>query len=245
MKNRPSFLAVIPARGGSKGIPRKNSKQFLGKPLLAWTVEVARKSGLFDRVLLSTEDANIAEIGRAYGADVPFLRPVELSEDATLTGPVILHAIEWLKHHEAWVPDYVMVLEPTSPARQAFHILESADLLISSGAESVASIAEVPHHYNPSKVLALDKDKTIRGFGGAHIKDMIHRRQDLPPCYAFCGIIFGCETSVLLRKPHTLWGRYIVGYAVDRRYALDIDTPEDWVISEARMRDILGEASPC
>jgi len=238
VQKRHSFLAVIPARGGSKSIPRKNTKEFLGKPLLAWTVVVARESGLFDRVIVSTEDKKIAGIGRAYGAEVPFLRPMELAEDTTLTGPVIQHAIEWLKRHEAWVPDYVMVLEPTSPARKAFHILESADLLVESGAESVASISEIPHHYNPTKILTLRNDRTICGFDGTHIKDMVHRRQDLPLYYAFCGIVFGCKTSVLLQEPVTLWGKRVVGYVVDKRYDLDIDTPEDWVIAEARMREI-------
>lgn len=245
MQKRPSFLAVIPARGGSKSVPRKNTKEFLGKPLLAWTVEVARESGLFDRVILSTEDKKIAETGQAYGAEVPFLRPMELAEDTTLTGPVIRHAVEWLKCHEAWVPDYVMVLEPTSPARKAFHLLESANLIVESGAESVVSISELPHHYNPTKILTLHNDRTISGFDGTHIKDMVHRRQDLPTYYAFCGIVFGCKTSVLLPEPFTLWGRHIVGYVVDKRYALDIDSPEDWVIAETRMRDIQGQTKTC
>lgn len=245
MQKRHSFLAVIPARGGSKSIPRKNTKEFLGKPLLAWTVEVAKESGLFDRVILSTENEGIAEIGRAYGVEVPFLRPMELAEDTTLTGPVIQHAVMWLKRHDGWFPDFVMVLEPTSPARKALHILEAANLLVESGAESVASISEIPQHYNPLKVLTLRNDRAICGFDGTHIKDMIHRRQDLPTYYAFCGIVFGCKTSVVLLEPRTLWGDRVVGYVVDKRYDLDIDTPEDWVIAEARMRDILQQAKGC
>lgn len=241
MLKRQSSLAVIPARGGSKSIPRKNIKEFLGKPLLAWTVEVARESGVFERVILSTEDEEIAQIGRAYGAEVPFHRPQELAKDTTLTAPVIQHAVEWLRHHEEWIPDFVMVLEPTSPVRRASHVREAAELLVNSGADSVASVSLVPQHYNPVKVLKLHGDGTITGIQGTHIRDMIHRRQDLPTYYAFNGLLFSCKTDVLSLHPPTLWGERVLGYVVDQKYNLDIDSPEDWVVAEARMRKILEE----
>lgn len=236
-----SFLAVIPARGGSRGIPRKNIKVFLGKPLLAWAVEVARESGVFRRVILSTEDEEIAEIGRAYGAEVLFLRPQELAKDTTPTAPVIQHAVAWLRDWEHWTPDFVMILEPTSPARRVFHIREAAELLVNSGADSIASVSEVLHHYNPVKVLKCNDDGTIEGIQGMHIRDMIHRRQDLPIYYAFNGLLFSCKIDVLSLNPPTIWGERVLGYVVDQKYNLDIDSPEDWVVAEARMRSILEE----
>ena len=213
----------------------------MGKPLFAWTVGVARESGIFERVILSTEDERIAQIGRAFDAEVPFLRPLELAEDTTLTAPVIRHAIEWLKHHEEWIPDFVMVLEPTSPARRAFHIHEAAGLLVRSGADSVASVSELPQHYNPVKVLKLHSDWTITGIDGTLIRDMIHRRQDLPTYYAFSGLIFACKTGVLSADPPTLWGEKVLAYVVNKKYNLDIDSPEDWLVAEARMRNTLEE----
>ncbi|MDA2918674.1 acylneuraminate cytidylyltransferase family protein [Desulfobacterota bacterium AH_259_B03_O07] len=241
MWSRQGFLAVIPARGGSKSIPQKNIKEFLGKPLLAWTIEIARESDVFERVILSTDDEKIAQIGRAYGAEVPFLRPRELAEDTTPTAPVVRHALEWLRNHEGWTPDFVIVLEPTSPGRRAFHIRDAVSLVQKSGADSVASISDVPHHYVPPKVLQLHDDRTITGIDGTHLGDMIHHRQDLPVYYAFNGLIFGCKIDVLSIDPLTLWGEKVVAYLVDQKYNIDIDNPEDWVIAEARMRNILKE----
>lgn len=241
MRSKHSFLAVIPARGGSKSIPRKNIKEFLGKPLIAWTVEVARESGIFERVILSTEDEEIAQIGRACGAEVPFFRPQELAEDTTLMARVIRHAIEWLRHDEEWIPDFVIVLQPTSPVRRAFHIREAADLLVKSDADSLGSVSEVPHHYNPLKVLKRNTDGTIAGMQGTHIRNMIHQRQEVPTFYAFNGLLFSCKTEVLALDPPTLWGDKVVGHVVDQKYNLDIDTPEDWVVAEGRMRKILDE----
>lgn len=232
-------IAVIPARGSSKGIPRKNIKEFLGKPLLAWTVEAARESGLFERLILSTEDEEIARIGREFGAEVPFRRPQKLAEDTTPTAPVVRHAIEWLRHHEGWTPDFVMVLEPTSPGRRAFHIREAATLLQKSGADSVASVSEVPHHYVPTKVLKLHSDGTITGIDGTHLRDMIHRRQDLPKYYALNGLIFSCKTELVLKNRPTLWGEKVLAYVVDPKYCVDLDRPEDWAPAEAKLRRIL------
>jgi CMP-N,N'-diacetyllegionaminic acid synthase len=236
-----SILAVIPARGGSKSIPRKNIKEFLGKPLLAWTVETAKESGVFDRIILSTDLDEIAEIGKSLGVEVPFLRPPELAIDTTLTAPVVKHTVAWLEEHDGWVPKFVMVLEPTSPARRRSHIREAADLLLESGCDSMASVSLVPHHYNPEKMLKIHRNGTIAGFNGTPIHKMIHRRQDLPTYYAFNGLIFACRAEVLSIHPPTLWGEKVLAYVVDQKYNLDIDHPGDWGIAEARMKRILEE----
>jgi len=233
------FLAVVPARGGSKGIPRKNVRPFLGRPLLAWTVDVARESGVFGRVVVSTEDAEIARVAAECGAEVPFERPAELARDDSPTAPAVRHALEWMETQAGWSPRFVMVLEPTAPARRAFHVREAAELLASGDADTVASVTELPHHYNPEKVLRRAADGTLTGIDGRHIRDMVHRRQDLPRYHAFDGLLFGCRRELLFADPPTLWGPRVAGYVVEPRFAIDIDRPEDWGSAEVRMREIL------
>lgn len=235
------LLAVIPARGGSKGIPRKNIKGFLGKPLLAWTIESARDSGVYARIILSTEDEEVAQAGKRHGAEVPFLRPSELAQDATPTAPVIRHALEWLQRHDGWSPDAVMVLEPTSPGRRPFHLREAARLLQERDADSVASVSELPHHYAPAKALRLRDDGTIAGIDGTPVRTMIHRRQELPATYAFNGVLFACKRALVLQDPPTLWGEKVLAYVVDRKYSFDLDWPEDWPAAEARFQQLLHE----
>ncbi len=235
------LLAVIPARGGSKGIPRKNVKEFLGRPLLAWTVDVAKASKVFERVIVSTDDQDIAAIGRACGAEVPFLRPGYLAEDTAPTAPVIHHAVDWLHRKEQWLPDFVMVLEPTSPSRRIFHLQAAARLLRDSGADSLASVSTLPHHYHPAKALRLHSDGGLTGVDGTPVREMRYRRQDLPDLYAFNGLIFAAKTSLLFESPPALWGKRVIGYVTAPQYSIDIDMPEDWVTAEARMEAILAE----
>lgn len=232
------MIAIIPARGGSKGIPRKNIKLFAGKPLLAWTVEAARASGVFDHILLSTDDEEIADVGRRCGVETPVRRPAELARDDTPTAPVARHALEWLAARSGRRPGAVMVLEPTAPARQPRHLREAAALLARDGVDSVVSVSLVPHHYVREKQLALRPDGTLIGLEGRPPEEMTHRRQDLPVVYAFNGALFGCRASLLLRDPPTLWGDRVVGYVMERRYSVDLDTPDDWAIAEAVVRHL-------
>ncbi len=236
-------LAVIPARGGSKAIPRKNSQLFLGKPLLVWTVECAKRSQVCDRIILSTDDDEMASLGQEAGAEVLFRRPVDLATDQAPTAPVVRHALQWLKDREGWTPSRVVVLEPTAPARQPWQIDESMTLLEQRGADSVASISAVPHHYVPQKLLRLQPDHTIVGISGTAIRDMIHRRQDLEPCYAFNGLIFGCTSELIWHDPPTLWGQHVTAYVTDSKYQIDLDQPEDWAAAESRCRQLLNEAT--
>ena len=137
-------LGIITARGGSKGIPGKNLKLLAGKPLLAYTVDTARRSGALDRVILSTEDEAIATAGRDLGCDVPFIRPLDLAQDDTPHLPVIQHATRWMQDRVNYRPDAVMILQPTSPLRTGDDIAAAVALLESSGADSVLSVNEVP-----------------------------------------------------------------------------------------------------
>mgnify|MGYP001619380412 CR=1 FL=1 len=130
------ILGIITARGGSKGIPKKNIRKLNGKPLLAWTIEAAKKSGAFSRLILSTDDPEIAGVGKKYGAEIPFLRPKKLAQDKTPTLPVIQHAIKWLLKKEGYIPDAVMILQPTTPFRQPKHIQKAISLFKKSKADS-------------------------------------------------------------------------------------------------------------
>ncbi len=115
------ILGVITARGGSKGIPRKNIKDLKGQPLIAYTIKAAQESGIFDRLIISTDDSEIAEVAKKYGVTAPFTRPAELAQDATPHLPVMQHAVKWLQDKENYRPDFVSILQPTAPLRQAWH----------------------------------------------------------------------------------------------------------------------------
>lgn len=228
-------LAVVPARGGSKGIPRKNVRPFLGRPLIAWTIEAGLESGV--RVVVSTDDEEIADVARSCGAEVPFMRPAELAGDDVPTAPVVRHALE----QAGGSPEHVLVLEPTAPARRARHVREAIELLDLTGSDSVAGVSEVPYHHTAEKQLRLGGDGSLASLDGRAVSAMHHRRQDVEPTYAFNGLVWGCRREVLLREPPTLWGDRVVGYVVDPRYAIDLDRPEDWTAAEVRVRELLAE----
>ncbi|MBI3306191.1 MAG: acylneuraminate cytidylyltransferase family protein [Candidatus Omnitrophica bacterium] len=241
MTSKKNCLALIPARGSSKSIPRKNIKLFNGKPLLAWTIECAQESNAFERIILSTDDQEIAELGKKYKAEVPFLRPEEFATDAAPTALAVRHALEWLWEHQREKPDFVMVLEPTSPLRQPSHIQEALKLLSKPAIDSVASVSRVPQHYVPEKILKIMPNGVLLGLGEMPIRRMIHRRQDLPVYYGFNGLIFACRRELLFKNPPTLWGDKVFPLVTEDKYTADLDNPEDWLPAEAKMRDIFQE----
>ena len=213
----------------------------MGKPLLAWTMECARESGAFEKIVLSTEDQEIAETGRKYLAEVPFMRPEELATDTASTVAVVRHALEWLSKNQQFKPDFVMVLEPTAPLRQPFHIRDSVNLLMKGGVDSIASVSRVPHHFVPEKTLRIKADGSLEGYDGTPIRKMIHRRQDLPAYYAFNGLVFACRYDLIFENPPTLWGNKVFPLITEEKYSVDLDIPEDWLVAECKMREILQE----
>ncbi|MHB8643762.1 MAG: acylneuraminate cytidylyltransferase family protein [Gaiellaceae bacterium] len=233
-----SVLGLVPARGGSKGIPGKNARTFLGVPLVARAIAVALESGALDRVIVSTDDEAIAAIALAAGGEVPFVRPEELAQDDTPTAAVVQHALVHARG-EGDEPDVVVVLEPTSPGRTKLHVLEALALLRKSGADSVASVSKVPHHYVPSKQLTLTGDGALSGPNGTPIAALLHRRQDLPVSYAFDGVVYACRAALALQEPPTIWGERVVGYVVDPRNSVDLDRPEDWAPAEAKLTGVI------
>lgn len=235
------ILGIIPARGGSKSIPRKNIKLFLGRPLISWVIETLKQSGVCDRVIVSTDDQEIADVSKQYGAEVPFMRPAEFAEDTTPTLPVLQHAVQWLKENEGYDPDYVVLLEPTSAGKRPFHIKGVVDLLVSTGADAAFSVAEVPGVLSPYWQLNLDSERRVLLFTGGSMKKVIRRRQDLPKTYYRNSSIYAFRPHLLFTDDPSFYGDDVRAYITDSKYALDIDTPEDWVVAEREFKKILNE----
>lgn len=233
------ILGIIPARGGSKSIPRKNIKDLAGKPLIAWTIETAKTARVLDRVVLTTDDEEIADAGRQYGAEVPFLRPKELAEDTTPTLPVLQHAVLWLKDNENYFPDAVMLLQPTSPLRQPFHIQEAIKFFNDSGADSLVSVVETPGHFSPYWAVVEDASGWAKLFTGDPIRKRIPRRQAFPQkTYAHNGAIYLFKTELLFHPTEpSLYGDKVKLYPMDSKFSVNIDHPEDWALAEWMIRN--------
>lgn len=221
-------LGIIPARGGSKGVPRKNIKLLGGKPLLAYTAESALSAKFLSKVILTTEDSEIAEVGRSLGLDVPFLRPQELSLDTSPTLPVVFHAIDYLENNgESF--DAICLLQPTNPLRRTEDIDNCIELLDKSGADSVISILPVPHEYNPKWVYWQDENGEMVLTTGE--SEPIPRRQDLPPAFHREGSVYVTRIEAL-RSYGNLYGKKVQGYEINPSNSVNIDTLDDWIIAE-------------
>lgn len=232
-------LGIITARGGSKGIPGKNIKLLNGKPLMAYTIEAAQKSGVLDRIILSTDDPAIAEVATRYGCEVPFMRPKELADDKAAHLPVLQHAVKWLKDNEGYEPDTVLLLQPTSPLRQAVHIQEAVEKIKATGADSVLSVAEIPDHYHPSKAMILDEKGGLLLINGNPVRKRIARRQDLPRAYWSVGSIYLFKTNLLFHPEEpNFYGEYVEPYVVDKKYVIDLNTMDDWEEAEKALRNL-------
>ncbi len=231
----------IMARGGSKSVPRKNVKMIAGKPLIAWTILEARKAKLLDRIILSTDDEEIAAVGREYGAEVPFIRPAELAQDLTPDLPVFEHVIQWLKEHEGTVPDILVHLRPTSPLRRAEDIDKCVQLLIDHPeADSVRAVTPAPLH--PMKTYSLEGD-LLKPFIPEEvfgIKEPYNApRQILPKAYASLCYLSSIRPNVITEKK-SMTGNPMLGFTFRSEDALDIDSPEDWEIARITMENRFG-----
>ena len=234
-------LGIVTARGGSKGIPGKNLKLLGGKPLLAYTIETARRSGALDRVILSTEDEAIAAAGRDLGCDVPFIRPLDLAQDDTPHLPVIQHATRWMQERINYRPDAVMILQPTSPLRAVDDITAAVELLERSGADSVLSVNEVPVHAHPMRALRVDAaGNAVLFVSGEPVRKRINRRQDLPQAWVMNGAIYACRTRVLFAAEPSLYGDRVVAYRMPAERSISIDDLEDWAAAERALTGNYG-----
>ena len=225
-------LGIITARGGSKGIPGKNLKLLAGRPLLDYSIEAANDTPL-DRLILSTEDRKIADAARALGCEVPFMRPAELARDETPHLPVIVHAVQWLRDHENYLPEAVVILQPTSPLRSAADIAAALRMMELSGADSVVSVNAVTAHAHPMRMLHVDGGGFATLFvNGQPVRRRINRRQDLPQAWVMNGAVYACRTEVLFATEPSLYGDRVVAYPMPAERSISIDDLEDWAAAE-------------
>jgi CMP-N-acetylneuraminic acid synthetase len=230
---RPIVLGVVTARAGSKGLPGKNTKLLAGKPLVAYTIEAALASGVFDRLVISTDDERAASIARDLGCEVPFVRPPELSADDTPHLPVMIHAAEWLRDRERYEPEWTMILMPTSPLRQPRHIAECVDLAVRMRADAVVSVDEVPAHFHPLRTLAVDAEGWARLFvGDRPVRERPVRRQGMPPAWVFNGAIYLFRTALLFAAEPSLYGDRVAAYPMAPPFGHNIDDAGDWAAAE-------------
>lgn len=219
------LLALIPARGGSKGIPRKNIRELHGKPLLAWSIEAARRSASVSRVMVSTEDPEIAEVSTTWGAEVPFLRPAELARDDTPGIAPVLHALGELPEF-----DWVLLLQPTSPLRTAADIDGIVRFCQERSAPAAVSVCEATNH--PWWVYRQDPAGRLHPFvEGVNAA----RRQDLPPAFVLNGALYLARRDWLLEQ-RSFMGEQTLGYEMPSERSIDIDTPMDWMLAELMLQ---------
>ena len=221
-------LGLIPARGGSKGVPRKNIKPLCGRPLLAYTAEAALSSRRLSRVILSTDDEEIAEAGKNCGLEIPFLRPAELARDETPMLPVAQHAVRFLEESGAHF-DSVCLLQPTNPLRGANDIDACIELLENGGADAVVTTLPVPTEYNPHWVYLQDGHGWLRLSTGRDAP--IPRRQELPPAFHREGSVYVTRRDTLMER-NSFYGERLLGYEMSADRSVNIDTPEDWLRAE-------------
>jgi len=233
MSDHPrKILAVIPARGGSKSIPRKNIRQLAGHPLIAYSIAAGLQSSLVNRVVVSTDDEEIASVARQYKAETPFLRPAELAQDQTTDYPVFLHALEWLKENEGYQPDIVVQLRPTSPVRPPGCVDQAVQILLDHPqADSARGV--VPSGQNPYKMWSLKDDGSMTPLLSiaGNREPYNSPRQALPQTYWQTGHIDAIRTETILEK-NSLSGEAIWSLVLDPKYSVDIDTLKDWQWTE-------------
>lgn len=238
MVNKIEVLALIPARGGSKGILRKNIRDFAGFPLIAYSIIAAKQAELVTRVIVSTDDEEIAAIARQYGAETPFIRPAELAEDITLDLPVMQHTLNWLHENEGYQPEIVVWLRPTSPIRPKSCVDDAIRLLLDNPqADSVRGV--VPAGQNPYKMWRIDEHSGVMNplIGVEGIAEPYNApRQSLPDVYWQTGHIDAIRASVILEK-NSPTGNPILPLFIDPSFTVDIDQPSDWITAERLVKE--------
>lgn len=231
MYNGKTILGLIPARGGSKGLPRKNIIPLLGKPLIAWTIEQALASKYLDRVVVSTEDKEIAEISKKYRAEVPFIRPKELAADNAKGIDVVLHTMDWLEENNKCY-DLLVLLQPTSPLRTFEDVNNAIELLFLKEAKAIVSVCEVDHH--PLWTNTLPEDRCMKDFIRKEI--MNKNRQKLPVFYRLNGAIYLAYWNYL-KEQKNFFGNETFAYIMPHIRSIDIDSEVDYKLAEVLIKN--------
>ena len=225
-----TILGLIPARGGSKGLPRKNIKLLLGKPLIAWTIEQALASKYLDKVVVSTDDEEIAKISKKYGAEVPFIRPKELATDKTKGIDVVLHTIRWMEENGKSY-DFLMLLQSTSPLRTFEDMDKAIELLFLKKAKAIVSVCEVEHH--PYWSNTLPEDGCMKNFIRKEI--MNKNRQELPIFYRLNGAIYLAYCDYI-KNQKSFFGEKTFAYVIPKGRSIDIDNEVDFKLAKILMK---------
>ena len=225
-------LAIIPARGGSEGIPKKNITPLAGKPLLAWTVESAMRSDCLDRIVVSTDDPEIAEVALRLGVEIPYIRPKELAQDDTPGILPILHAAEWLEMNEDYRADFILCLQPTSPLRTAEDIDAAMHLVLQKNADAIVSVTPVECH--PYWMKRIDKTGHMHDL--ISLETPITRRQDLPAVYSLNGAVYLARWSILLEL-RTWYTGNTIAFVMPRERSLEIDSSWDLYLAELILKN--------
>ena len=223
-------LGLVPARGGSKGVPDKNIRRLAGRTLLEYVAAAASASGIVDRTVLSTDSERVADEGRRAGLEVPFMRPSELARDDTPMLPVVEHALDALER-AGWTPEIVVLLQPTSPLRQPAHIRRAVEELRASGADSVVTVIELPRHMSPDYVMRIDEGRLVPFLPES---GRVTRRQDARPAFVRDGTVYAFRRRALA-ETGSIYGRDCRPLLLAARESLSIDTPEDWKEAEQRL----------
>jgi len=223
------ILAIIPARGGSKGVPRKNIKLLGGRPLIQYSIDVALLSACFDKIMVSTDDAEIAKISKQLGAEVPELRPPHLANDNSATIDTVIYTLNYYKERgESF--DAVCLLQPTCPFRDKIDLESAIHIFSLSEADSLVSVSPIPHQYNPHWAFFENEDKQYLRIATGE-KNIIPRRQSLPEAYYRNGSIYLTRVEVIIEK-ESLYGDKMSYWKMDHSNIVNIDTMTDWIRAE-------------
>lgn len=227
-------VAIVPARGGSKRVPKKNIVKVAGRPLISWTLHQAKSSRYVDKIIVSTDDEEIAEVVKKSGIEVPFLRPKELAMDNVPTLDVVVHSISWLEENYPKKYKIGVLLEPTAPLRLPSNIDNAIEKLYLSDADSVVSVSEVPHTLNPEEVLTIE-DGVLEPYAKGKTMDTRNLRGKQEPVYVQNGIVYAFKIESLL-KYKSLYGKKSIPYILDWSFFLDIDTMEDIHMADFKLK---------
>lgn len=228
-------VAIIPARGGSKRIKKKNLQMLGGVSLLERTIRCAQACKNIGEIIVSTDDPAIAEAARGCGVQVPWLRPENLAEDGTPTFDVVAHAVRWLAHRHTPMTDYCVLLEPTAPMRRSSDVDGAIERLIESGADSVVAVCEVPHVFHPDEALRIDNDRLLPYLASTPSLDQRRLRGAQSPSYIMSGVVYAFTAQCVLEK-NSLFGQTVLPFITPWQEYVDIDTVEDLNRAEKFLR---------
>ena len=235
MKNeKPKVLALIPARGGSKGVPGKNIADFGGKPMIAWTIEAAHHAELIDRIWVSTDDPEIAKCAEEYGVKVPWLRPDELATDEAPVILALVNAVETLREKEGYRPDYILLLQPNVPFRTTEDMDNVIKMAIEKDIDGVVSVCEA--HVHPYLSKKINDEGYLENFIEVPMSELGLNRQNLPEAYELNGALYLVKTEILLDRK-SFYGERTLAYVMPPERSIDIDTPWDMYLARLVLED--------